>query len=339
MNILIVTPTYIPDVTGNAVTAHRLYKGLSAKGIRVKVVVGSHCNAPDFKPDIIHALHALKGGIPAMRMAESLGVPFVVTVTGTDFNIDLMQHGSSGVTTVLDKAAIVIVYSELARERLLSKCPSLEGKVTVIRPSVDIDRPKGCRDILPQGFNFLLPSGIRRVKDPLFAIRPLDLLLSEFPSINLVIVGPVLDEAEWERLSEAMAGRDWIYYRKVSHEEMPDLYDMADVVLNTSISEGLSNAILEAMYMGKAVLASDCDGNKSVISDGVDGLLYKHGDEADFLDKAKNLVLAPGSRERLGRAAIDKVARDYGLAAEMEGHLRLYGEILGRTVCRIKRKT
>lgn len=339
MNILIVTPTYIPDVTGNAVTAHRLYKGLSDKGIRVKVVVGTHCNVPDFKPDIIHALHALKGGIPAMRMAESLGVPFVVTVTGTDFNIDLMQHCSSGVTTVLDKAAIVIVYSELARERLLSRCPSLKGKVTVIRPSVDIDRPKGCRDSLPQGFNFLLPSGIRRVKDPLFAIRPLDLLLSEFPSINLVIAGPVLDEAEWERLSEAMAGKDWIYYMKVSHEEMPDLYDMADVVLNTSISEGLSNAILEAMYMGKAVLASDCDGNKAVISDGVDGLLYKHGDEEDFLDKAKNLVLAPGSRERLGRAAIDKVARDYSLAAEMEGHLRLYGEILGRTVCRIKRKT
>ena len=92
LRILIVTPAYLPDVTGNSITAHRIYKGLRDKGVEVKVVVGADCSPSDFKPDIIHALHALKGGVPAKEMADRLGVPFVVTVTGTDFNIDLMQH-------------------------------------------------------------------------------------------------------------------------------------------------------------------------------------------------------------------------------------------------------
>lgn len=339
LKLVVVTPTYIPDVTGNAITAHRLYKGLTDKGVNVEIFVGAYGNTPlRFKPDIVHALHALKGGVPAKEMADRFGVPLIVTVTGTDFNIDLMQHCSSGVSAVLDKAAIIIVYSELAKEGLLTKCPFLEGKVRVLRPSVDIGRAKGVSGVLPKGFNFLLPSGIRSVKDPLFAINPLEQLRREFPSINFVIVGPVLDESEWKRLSEAMEGRDWISYRKVSHEEMPDIYQAADVVLNTSVSEGLSNAVIEGMYFGKAVLASDCDGNRSVISDGVDGLLYKKGDEGDFLQKARSLIPDPDVREGLGKAAIDKVARDYSLAAEIEGHLRLYGEILGRPVSRIKRK-
>lgn len=341
LRILIVTPAYLPDVTGNSITAHRLYKGLTDKGVEVEVVRSAECgiwNKKSFIPHLVHALHALKGGVPAKETADRLGVPFVVTVTGTDFNIDLMQHCSSGVSAVLDRAAVIIVYSELAKKGLLTKSPFLEGKVRVIRPSVDIGRPKGVGGAPPKGFNFLLPSGIRSVKDPLFAVRPLELLRREYPSINLAIVGPVLDESEWKRLSEAMEGRDWISYRKVAHEEMSDIYQAADVVLNTSLSEGLSNAVIEAMYFGKAVMASDCDGNRAVISDGVDGLLYKKGDEGDFMQKARSLIPDADFREGLGRAAIDKVARDYSLAAEIEGHLRLYGEILGKPVSRIKKK-
>ncbi len=338
--VLIVTPAYLPDITGNAVTAHRLYKGLRDRGVDVNIVVSrelgvgrefkqnSELHTPDSQL-IIHALHALKGGVPAMEMAERFDVPFVVTITGTDLNIDLLQSENLEILKVLDKAARIVTYSPLSKERLSSRLPLVSRKITVIRPSVEITRQRGGRGSLPSGFNFLLPSGIRRVKDPAFAIRPLQALRKEFPSTNLTIVGPVLDEMEWKNLSDAMEGKDWIHYRKVSHDEMPDIYNSADVVLNTSLSEGLSNAIIEAMSIGKTVLASDCDGNRAVISDGLDGLLYRQGDEADFLRKAKRLVIDLEFREMLGRAAREKVAKEYSLDTEIEGHLRLYREILG----------
>lgn len=338
--VLIVTPSYLPDITGNAVTAHRLYKGLRDRGIDVNIVVSrelgvgrefkqnSELHTPDSQL-IIHALHALKGGVPAMEMAERFDVPFVVTITGTDLNIDLLQSENLEILRVLDRAARIVTYSPLSKERLSSRLPLVSKKITVIRPSVEIARQKGGRGRLPSGFNFLLPSGIRKVKDPTFAIRPLETLRKEFPSINLTIVGPLIDDAEWKNLSDAMGGRGWISYMKVKHDDMPDIYDSADVVLNTSVSEGLSNAILEAMSLGKALLASDCEGNRSVISDGIEGLLYKQGDEEDFLDKAKTLILDHDMRERLGKAAREKVAKEYSIDAEITGHLRLYREVLG----------
>lgn len=338
LKVLIVTPTYPPDITGNAITAHRLCEGLRDKGVRVKVVVGAHRDAPDFNPDIIHALHALKGGFLARKLAEESKVPLVVTITGTDLNIDLLQHGSKDIIDVLNYAERIITYSLSARNKLISRLPALSERVVVVRPSVDIGRSTGKTDILPAGFNFLLPTGIRKVKDPSFAVRPLEELRKEFPSIKLTIVAPVRDDEEWSLFSRAIKGKDWISYKQVSHEEIPDLYQAADVILNTSISEGLSNVILEAMYLGKTILASDCDGNKAVLSDGVEGLLYKQGDEEDFMQKTKTLILDPDLREKMGRAGIDKVAREYSLSAEIEGHLRLYGDVLGRTVLRIKRK-
>lgn len=338
LKVLIVTPTYPPDITGNAITAHRLYNGLRDKGIEVHVVVSAHYGASDFKPDIVHALHALKGGSLARKLAEESHAPLVVTITGTDLNIDLLQDGSEELIAVLSSAGRIITYSPSARDKLVSRLPALSEKVVVVRPSVDITRSTGKNDTLPPGFNFLLPSGIRRVKAPSFAIRPLEELRKEFSSINLTIVGPVRDDEEWGLFSKVIEGKDWISYRAVSTDEMPDLYAEADVVLNTSISEGLSNVILEAMYSGKPLLASDCDGNRSVIADGVEGLLYKQGDEGDFVQKARTLILDRDLREKMGRAGIDKVAREYSLAAEMEGHLRLYGDVLGRTISRIKRK-
>lgn len=328
--VLIVTPSYLPDITGNAVTAHRLYKGLREKGIEVQVQCRGGVTPPlQFRPDIIHALHALKGGLPAMEMAERFDVPFVVTITGTDLNIDLLQSENLEILRVLDKAARIVTYSPLSKERLSSRLPLVSKKITVIRPSVEIARQKGGRGRLPSGFNFLLPSGIRKVKNPAFAIRPLEALRKEFPSIKLTIVGPLIDDAEWKNLSGAMGGKEWISYMKVEHEEMPDIYNSADVVLNTSVSEGLSNAILEAMSLGKAVLASDCEGNRAVISDGLDGILYRQGDEEDFSHKARALILDNDVRERLGRAAREKVAKEYSLDTEIEGHLELYKEILG----------
>ncbi len=333
LRVLIVTPSYFPDITGNAVTAHRLYKGLRDRGVRVKVQCRGGVTPPlQFKPDIIHALHALKGGVPAMEMAERLGIPFVVTITGTDLNIDLLQSENLEILKVLDKAARIVTYSPLSKDRLSSRLPLVSKKITVISPSVEIARQKGGRGGLPPGFNFLLPSGIRKVKNPAFAIRPLEALRKEFPSIKLTIVGPVIDDAEWKNLSDAMEGKEWISYMKVTHEEMPDIYHSADVVLNTSVSEGLSNAILEAMSLGKIVLASDCEGNRAVISDGLDGLLYRQGDEADFLKKARALILDNDISERLGSAAREKVAKEYSLNKEIEGHLRLYREILGISV-------
>ena len=96
----------------------------------------------------------------------------------------------------------------------------------------------------------------------------------------------------------------------------------ADVVLNCSLSEGgMANSVLEALACGRAVLASDIAGNRSVIEDGVTGLLFR--DPGDFADKAARLLGDPALRERLGEAGRERASR-LGLQQEIERYLKLY---------------
>lgn len=328
MKVLIITPSYPPDITGNAITAQRLYSGLLDQGIEVRVLtIGAkdiYREVKSFRPDLIHALHAKKSGSLAVDLSGQFRIPFVVTITGTDLNIDLFQLDSEEVVTALESARAVIVYSDLTRIRLSSRLPSISGKIIVIRPSIEFKSPCPDEPSFSEGVNFLLPSGIRKVKDPTFAIEPFEVLKKEFPAINLTVAGPVLEESEWSLFSKRSEGKDWIRHMEVSHDCMAGLYKGADVILNTSSSEGFANAILEAMYFGKPILASDCEGNRAAITDGKEGVLYRTGDMGDFLNKARMLINDPALRLKLGKVAREKVSREYSLDREIKEHRKLY---------------
>jgi glycosyltransferase involved in cell wall biosynthesis len=169
----------------------------------------------------------------------------------------------------------------------------------------------------------LFPAGIRPVKRPLFPLAPLDSVAARYPGFELRYIGPILDVGEGEALLRALGGRQWArHLGEVPHAAMAALLRDADVVLNCSLSEGgMANSVLEALACGRAVLASDIAGNRSVIEDGVTGLLF--GDPGDFADKAARLLGDPALRERLGEAGRARASR-FGLQQEIERYLKLY---------------
>ena len=88
----------------------------------------------------------------------------------------------------------------------------------------------------------------------------------------------------------------------------------ADIVLNTSLSEGMAGSVLEAMALGAPLLLRDNSGNRSVADDGVEALFFD--DELSFLRGAAQ-ILADGDRRCVSRCnAKEKSARAHG------GHLR-----------------
>jgi glycosyltransferase involved in cell wall biosynthesis len=107
---------------------------------------------------------------------------------------------------------------------------------------------------------------------------------------------------------------------------MTALYRQASVVLNTSRFEGgMANSLLEAMACSRPVLAADIEGNRSLVNDGVTGLLYR--DTPEFLDKAK-LLLDLALRQRLGNAGRRLVEERHSPGREAAAYLGLYEEIL-----------
>jgi glycosyltransferase involved in cell wall biosynthesis len=145
----------------------------------------------------------------------------------------------------------------------------------------------------------------------------------------LRLVGPVIDRGYAEAVRAAVAAFPFASCPgPVDHSEMAGLYRRSHVVLNTSRFEGgMANSLLEAMAWGRPVLASDVEGNRSLITDGVNGLLYR--DEQEFVAKAEMLLSDTGLCLRLGTAGRDTVSRNHAPIDEAAKYLDLYRSIIG----------
>ena len=72
-------------------------------------------------------------------------------------------------------------------------------------------------------------------------------------------MGPVIEPDEGAALFRLLRSRLWArHLGPMAHDRMPQLLERADVILNCSLSEGgMANSVLEALAMGRAVLAAD----------------------------------------------------------------------------------
>lgn len=85
--------------------------------------------------------------------------------------------------------------------------------------------------------------------------------------------------------------------------EVRDLLGLADVFLLPSLSEGISNAVLEAMAAGLPVVSTDCGGMVEVITDGEDGFIVPVGDISAMADRLATLGSDVDLRESIASAA------------------------------------
>jgi glycosyltransferase involved in cell wall biosynthesis len=152
------------------------------------------------------------------------------------------------------------------------------------------------------GGRVLLPAGLRPVKDVLLAIDLLERLRARGLPLSLRILGPAMD-AEYARAVRARAG-EFVTVGEVAPAAMPGEYLGADVVWNTSLHEGGSNALLEAAAHGCAIFARDVPGNRELLSEeGAVGALFDPRD-TDAAEAFHRALLA--ETESLTRARVDR---------------------------------
>lgn len=342
MRLGIVTPFYVPSVRGNSITVQRIESGLRDYGVTVRVWSMEDGPSPDeilrglaaFTPDLVHGFHVSSSGQIVTDAAFRLGIPSILTVTGTDVNTDLFDpHRRTEVMDVLRRATRIVVFHDCIRAKLMGELPEIADRIRVIGQTVrcretsfDLRRHLGLtRDDLI----FLIPAGIRRVKNVIFCLKPLDALRIQYPQIKAIFVGPIIEAAEGVRLQETLRDYPWAFYLgSVPHEQLCAMLGSVDVVINSSLSEGgMANSILEAMSCGRAVMASDIEGNRSVVRDEIDGLLF--ASESEFAHKAERLIREPDLRNALGKNGKEKIEREFSQEGEIRAYFQLYQDALG----------
>ena len=338
MKIALVSPHTLPVCRGNSLTVQRIFDGLQARGHCVRLF-SSTTDAPaeldGFAPDLIHSLHALQ---PHAWLQQSgmLGTcPWVVTMTGTDYNADVPPEAR----LALPAARALIVFHAEAAESVRTRFPDCADRVHIIPQAVQVPEDKSASrketrrrwNLAPEEIMFFMAAGLRPVKNIGYALEAFALFQNKYPQSRLLLAGPCLDADESDRVLAAGQCIDgFSYCGEIPHAQVLELMPAADIFLNTSLQEGMPGAVMEAMAAGLAVVATDVAGNRALIETMRTGILVPlHATEL-LLAAFERLAASPNLRQQLGGQAREEVRARYGCQAELQALEKLYAEILTR---------
>lgn len=145
---------------------------------------------------------------------------------------------------------------------------------------------------------FVLPAGLRSVKDVLYVARAVSQWHSDDPRVLLLIIGPTVDCDYAKAVASAVAQLPGtVLAPALMPSHFHALLGIATAVVNSSISEGMSGTVLEAMQLGVPVLVRGIAGNRAVVTHGKTGLIFDT--PADFVSKAATLVSNAAMRDSL----------------------------------------
>lgn len=166
---------------------------------------------------------------------------------------------------------------------------------------------------------------VARPKDQHVVLRALELVRTP---VRLVLAG-VEPGSQLARLAAAVPGRHAVICLSFRPDIRP-LYELLELVLLPSRSEGLSQGLLEGMALGKPVLASAATGNLDLVTDGVDGRLVAPLDPAAWAAAIDELLGDPRLAARLGAAGSSTARVTFSLQQTVDRTARLYDALLTR---------
>lgn len=161
----------------------------------------------------------------------------------------------------------------------------------------------------------LLMRGLRQVRE-------------RVPEARLVLVGDGPLRSELEQIVVRL-GLDSSVIFAGNRPDVAAYMQASDMFVLPSEWEGLSIALLEAMACGLPVLVSDCDGNRELVTDGLDGIVFPRGNEKVLAQKIETLLLDTACAQRLAQAAVEKVQSQFRLESVAARFLELYETVVG----------
>lgn len=116
-------------------------------------------------------------------------------------------------------------------------------------------------------------------------------------------------------------------FRILGHrEDAEELYPAFDVLVLSSLYEGLPYVLLEAMARGVPVVATDVLGSRDVVADGETGLLARVNDPADIAQKIASLLGDSEKLKRFSAASIVRAATAFSFEEFVRKHRALYAQ-------------
>ncbi|SHM93047.1 Glycosyltransferase involved in cell wall bisynthesis [Chitinophaga jiangningensis] len=272
--------------------------------------------------DMVH-VHGTRANTNMIPAARPLGVPVIYTVHGWSFH-----HGLSypvlKVRVLIEKwitrrTALNITVSAANRQSGLKAFGRF--KSVVIRNGVDLQRfhPGVSDNGLRTQYGFteqdLVVGFIVRMtiqKDPLGMIRAFAAAHQLHPQLKLLMIGEgPLKAAAVQLIRELGIGGAVVL--DGFRSDVPGVLQAIDIYCLPSLWEGYPIGLLEAMAVGKPVIASDVDGTKEAFDHEVSGILVPARNTAALCTAICRMAADESLRQRFAAAALERARADHNI--------------------------
>jgi glycosyltransferase involved in cell wall biosynthesis len=278
--------------------------------------------------DVIHAHQLLEPAVAAVAAAQEIGKPVIGKMSSAGVTGDprvLRERSGEAAWERLRQGLTRLVAVSAAVERDARAAGFTESRIARIPNGAPI--PPWRKEDYTGDRRVVCVSRCRPEKGVDVLLKAVRLLMRSLAGLRLDVVGGGELQPALER--EARVGS---YSHAIAfHGDVADVTPFlrsADVFALPSHTEGLSNALLEAMSVALPCVATNVGGNPDLIEPEVTGLLCEPGDPASLADALKRLLVDDGLRARVGRAAREKVERDFSLDSVAARYESLYAELV-----------
>ena len=262
-------------------------------------------------------------------------VPVIVHAHDDDRNYPLPQKIADYLLRNLTDQAIAI--SEAVRVSCVKKRNIREENVIVLLngiPLNDFDVPDERRIEnerrrlgINRGSNVIgTVARLREEKGVKYLIQSAVKVLHDFPDAVFLIAGDGLLRNELVDLAKKLGLENKVVFAGFC-EDIPAILSIIDIVAVPSISEGLGIAVLEAMAMGKPIVATNVGGIIEILKDGETGLLIQPKDPSILADKIIYLIKNKNEARRLGLNAKEE-SKIHGNVAHVQKLGQKYHELI-----------
>lgn len=260
-----------------------------------------------------------------------LGVPTIISCRGSQVNIAPLNPRRSHLVDGLRRS-----FARATRVHCVSAVVQIEAeryglqrnKARIIRPALDITQFTQIELLsTPDVFHLITVGNLTWVKSFEDAVYVVHMLTARGRNVRLTIIG---EGVERQRLLFAMhdmgvANRVTLAGRRDPTDVLAFLQRSHAFIL-TSVSEGISNAVLEAMACGLPVVSTDCGGMREVIRNGENGFIVPMRDPESMASAIERLMDSREMCATMGAAARATIVQHHVLDAQIDAWMELLAD-------------
>lgn len=285
-------------------------------------------------PDIVHAFFFW----PIMygRLLKKLGKIRFLVENREDQGFNWGKHEYTLLRLSRSIPDRVICVSEAVKQVVIRRERIEEDRVAVIRNGVELIQGKtGDKETTRRelGFNDenlivgMVANFNRPVKGVSYFIEAMPSIIKAVPDVRFLILGRGDQEQELLEKTRVLGIEAFVVFGGF-RKDINRFYEIIDISVLTSLSEGLSITLLESMSHGLPVVATNVGGNSELVMDGQTGYLVPPKDTTSIADRIVQLLFDSDLRREMGYEGRQRIEQYFQIQNVADRYLEVYKDLL-----------